>query len=180
MLHKKMAHFCRTIPVTGAGAAALFLGVTVCMLSAVIAAGANSPGLSHGANVGPAEKVAKPVSDDSVRSQPEAAENFQTVKMRVTAYCPCEKCCGRYADGVTACGHKIQPGDYFVAADRRFAFGAEMIIPGYNSDKAVEVLDRGGAIRGNRLDVFFHSHQEALNWGVKYLDVKVRQTVHGK
>jgi len=38
----------------------------------------------------------------------------------------------------------------------------------------VKVLDRGGAIRGSRLDVFFHSHQEALKWGVKYLDVKVR------
>ena len=93
--------------------------------------------------------------------------------MRVTAYCPCPKCCGQYSDGMTACGHLIEPGDTFVAADKRYAFGTQMLVPGYNHDQAVKVLDRGGAIQGNRIDVFFHSHQEALEWGVKYLDVKV-------
>jgi 3D (Asp-Asp-Asp) domain-containing protein len=68
----------------------------------------------------------------------------------------------------------IQPGDVFAAADRRYSFGTQMIVPGYNNGRAVEVLDRGGVIRGERLDVFFHSHQEALNWGVRYLDVKIR------
>jgi 3D (Asp-Asp-Asp) domain-containing protein len=49
-----------------------------------------------------------------------------------------------------------------------------MIVPGYNNSRPVEVLDRGGAIRGNRLDVFFDSHWEARQWGVKHLPVKVR------
>ena len=49
-----------------------------------------------------------------------------------------------------------------------------MVIPGYKNSQTVEVLDRGGAIRGNRLDVFFNSHQEALEWGVRHLDVKIR------
>ncbi len=94
--------------------------------------------------------------------------------MRVTAYCPCEKCCGKYSDGITASGHKIRPGDVFVAADRKYAMGAEMIVAGYNNSKPVKVLDRGGAIKGDRLDVFFYTHQEALNWGVRYIDVKIR------
>ena len=64
-------------------------------------------------------------------------------------------------------------GDAFVAADKRYSFGTEMIVPGYNHSRTVKVLDRGGAIQGNRVDVFFHSHQEALEWGVKHLDVKV-------
>ena len=101
------------------------------------------------------------------------ARVWKTVPMRVTAYCACSKCCGRYADGITACGHKIQPGDALAAADAQYAFGTEMIVPGYNAGKAVKVLDRGGLIRGNRLDVFFDSHQQALEWGVKYLQVKV-------
>ena len=104
----------------------------------------------------------------------EPSAKWQTVPMRVTAYCPCSKCCGQYADGITASGHKIQPGDAFVAADKRYPFGTGMVVPGYDNNQTVKVLDRGGAIRGNRLDVFFHSHVEALEWGVKYLDVQVR------
>jgi len=99
---------------------------------------------------------------------------WEIVQMRVTAYCPCPKCCGQYSDGVTACGYRIQPGDTFVAADGQYGFGTEMLIPGYSNSRPVKVLDRGGAIKGNRLDVFFGSHDQALEWGVKYLDVKVR------
>ncbi len=102
------------------------------------------------------------------------AGEWQTVRMRVTGYCPCPKCCGQSADGITANGHKIRPGETFVAADRRYPFGTEMVIPGYNNGQAVKVLDRGGAIRGDKLDAFFHTHQEALEWGVQYLDVQVR------
>ncbi len=105
----------------------------------------------------------------------EQSGEWQTVQMRVTAYCPCEKCCGKYSNSQTACGHKIRPGDAFVAADKEYSFGTEIIIPGYENAAPVKVLDRGGAIRGNRLDVFFGSHEEALKWGVRHLDVKVRR-----
>ena len=53
------------------------------------------------------------------------------------------------------------------------SFGTEMVIPGYNNSQPVKVLDRGGAIRGRRLDVFFNSHQKAMEWGVQSLPVKV-------
>jgi 3D (Asp-Asp-Asp) domain-containing protein len=108
------------------------------------------------------------------KPQSEPSNDWRTVRMRVTGYCPCAKCCGKYADGITASGHKIQPGETFVAADKRYAFGTEMVIEDYNDGKPVKVLDRGGAIQGNKLDVFFHTHQEALEWGVRYIDVKVR------
>lgn len=110
------------------------------------------------------------------KSEPsrEQAGQWQTVRMRVTGYCPCPKCCGESSDGITANGHKIQRGDTFVAADRRYAFGTEMVIPGYSNSQPVKVLDRGGAIRGDKLDAFFHTHREALQWGVQYLDVQVR------
>ena len=121
----------------------------------------------------PVDIVSHASLTESTRATAEQAGEWQTVRMRVTAYCPCPKCCGEYSDGITACGHKIQPGDVFVAAGIKYLFGTEMSIPGYNHAKPVKVLDRGGAIRGNRLDVFFHSHQEALKWGVKYLDIKV-------
>jgi 3D (Asp-Asp-Asp) domain-containing protein len=49
-----------------------------------------------------------------------------------------------------------------------------MIIPGYKNSETAKVLDRGGAIRGNRLAVFFSSHQETLKWSIRYFDVKIR------
>lgn len=109
----------------------------------------------------------------------------KSIKMKVTAYCACEICCGRYADGFTASGHLIHKDDMFVAADKRYPFGTWMYVPGYCrvSTKGcdygtvmrhiVYVLDRGGAIKGNHIDVYFDTHQEALEWGVQYLDVTV-------
>jgi 3D (Asp-Asp-Asp) domain-containing protein len=101
-------------------------------------------------------------------------DSWRVIRMRVTAYCPCSKCCGEYSDGITACNHHIQNGDRFVAADKRYPFGTEMIIPGYNASNPVEVKDRGGAIKNDKLDVFFNTHDEALAWGVQYLDVLVK------
>jgi 3D (Asp-Asp-Asp) domain-containing protein len=105
---------------------------------------------------------------------PDSEEHWKVVEMRVTAYCPCPKCCGEYADGITADNHRIQDGDRFVAADKRYPFGTELIIPGYNDSRPVEIKDRGGAIQGNRLDVYFDTHQQALEWGVQYLDVLIK------
>ena len=87
---------------------------------------------------------------------------------KLTAYCPGACCCGAYADGITASGHVIKPGDRFVAAPKNIPFGTMIVIPGYGR---VPVLDRGGAIKRGKLDLYFSTHREALNWGVKYFEV---------
>ena len=33
--------------------------------------------------------------------------------------------------------------------------------------------DTGSAIKGNRIDIYFDTHQEALNFGVQYADVYI-------
>jgi 3D (Asp-Asp-Asp) domain-containing protein len=83
------------------------------------------------------------------------------------------KCCGNSADGITANGYKIRCGDRFVAAPKEYSFGTKMQIPGYNGGKLVSVEDRGGAIKGNKLDVYFDTHSDALEWGDKTIEVKV-------
>jgi 3D (Asp-Asp-Asp) domain-containing protein len=93
--------------------------------------------------------------------------------MRVTAYCPCKKCCGPHAAGITASGHTITPGESFVAGPPELPFGTAILIPGYNNDLPVKVLDRGGAIQGDHIDVFFSDHDTALDWGVRYLTVTI-------
>ena len=97
---------------------------------------------------------------------------------KVTAYCPCPKCCGKWAiHKTTASGHKIKHGDRFVAAPADIPFGTMLIVPGYNGGRPVSVLDRGGAITGNHIDVFFDTHEEATEWGVQYLEVKIHEPI---
>ncbi len=86
--------------------------------------------------------------------------------MRVSAYCPCKICCGKFADGYTASG-KPAVG-LIVAAPPDISFGTVLRIPGYG---IARVQDRGGAITGNRLDVLFATHEEAKQWGVQELMV---------
>lgn len=86
---------------------------------------------------------------------------------KITAYCPCAKCCGK-TNGRTASGTTATAGRT-VAASSKFAFGTKLNIGGH----VYTVEDRGGAISGNKIDIFVNSHAEALAWGVRYLNVSV-------
>ncbi len=94
-------------------------------------------------------------------------------RMRVTAYSPDEKSCGKWADGVTASGFSVWTnGGKLVAADTRLLpFGSIITVPGYHDGKPVPVLDRGGRIKGHRLDVLYPTHQRAIKWGKQMLAV---------
>lgn len=93
--------------------------------------------------------------------------NGETYK--ITAYCSCSKCCGK-STGRTASGTKATAGRT-VAASSKFAFGTKLNIGGH----IYTVEDRGGAIKGNRIDIYVNSHAAALQWGVKYLPVSVAE-----
>ena len=84
---------------------------------------------------------------------------------KITAYCPCSKCCGK-TNGRTASGTTATAGRT-VAASGKFAFGTKLNIGGH----VYTVEDR--AINGNKIDIFVNSHTEALQWGVRYLNVSV-------
>lgn len=105
----------------------------------------------------------------------EEKTHSKTIWMVVTAYCSCKKCCGPHAQGLTASGRSIAyNGGQFVAADAKlFKFGAKLQIPGYADGQTVEVIDRGGAIKGYHLDVFFPTHEEARQWGKRWIPVTV-------
>ena len=83
----------------------------------------------------------------------------------LTGYCPCVICCGK-TNGITASGRQAV-ANHTIAADRRFAFGTQMIINGV----VYTVDDRGGAITGNHIDIFFNTHAEALAFGKRTGDV---------
>ena len=101
----------------------------------------------------------------------------KVIWLEVTAYCPCPKCCGPNARGLTASGRSIAyNGGQFVAADKKlFKFGTKLSIPGYAGGQPVEVIDRGGAIKGAHIDVFFPTHEQAREWGRKRIAVTVEE-----
>jgi 3D (Asp-Asp-Asp) domain-containing protein len=103
----------------------------------------------------------------------------RTIWMTVTAYSPDHRSCGKYADGITASGKSIWTnGMKLVAADKRLLpFGSMLSIPGYDGGAIVPVLDRGGAIKGARLDVLYPTHSTARKWGVQKLPVVVWEYV---
>ena len=89
---------------------------------------------------------------------------------KVTAYCSCPLCCGKGATGRTASGTMATAGRT-VATSSKYSFGTKLLING----KEYVVEDRGGAIQGNRIDIYMNSHSAALAFGVKYLPVQVEK-----
>ena len=117
--------------------------------------------------------------------RPPAGRQPVVMTMEITGYCNCGKCCswerpyfgifgspvisegpnkGKPKDvGMTASGTQARPGT--VAADTSvLPFGTIVYVEGYGYGR---VEDRGGAIKGNKLDLWFSSHDAALKWGRK-------------
>jgi 3D (Asp-Asp-Asp) domain-containing protein len=116
----------------------------------------------------------------------------QAVKMKrtmeITGYCKCKKCCnwrrtwrgkaviasgpskGRKKEvGITASGTKAKPGT--IAADTtRYPLGTVMYVPGYGYGR---VEDRGSAMKGDKIDLYFKSHKAALKWGRQRREVVI-------
>ncbi len=108
--------------------------------------------------------------DDEVKYDDEQGTYLGTYLL--TAYCPCEICCGQWSNTenpVTASGNPAVEG-VTIAAPSEFAFGTELVINGHT----YVVQDRGGAITGNHLDVYFSTHEKALNFAMGYYDVYMK------
>lgn len=110
-----------------------------------------------------------------------AVRPVRTMWMTVTGYSPDERSCGKWADGITASNKSVWTNAMqMVAADTRILpFGSLLSIDGYAGDQIVPVEDRGGAIKGMRLDLLYPTHEEALQWGIKHMPVTVWEYVEG-
>lgn len=99
------------------------------------------------------------------------------IKVKVTAYCPCEICCGRFADGKTFTERDADKAG--VAVDPNvFPLGSRFDIPGYNrgtnkNGSWILADDIGAGVQGYHIDIRFKTHEEAVKWGVKYLTVRI-------
>lgn len=123
------------------------------------------------------------VSKDST---PEAAETIVTPEVvqevaevlpryeyagnfKITAYCACSKCCGQWANGITANGETAIEGITIAADTSVLQFDTRVMIAG----QEYTVQDTGGAIKGNRIDIYMQEHAAALAYGVQMHDVYI-------
>jgi 3D (Asp-Asp-Asp) domain-containing protein len=130
-----------------------------------------------------AAPAADAIADPSIRwFNGRPVRPARSMWMTVTGYSPDARSCGDSADGITATLHSVWTNNMqMVAADTRvLPFGSMLTVPGYGGDQIVPVLDRGGAIKGKRLDLLYPTHEQALKWGRQKIKVIVWEYADGK
>jgi 3D (Asp-Asp-Asp) domain-containing protein len=88
----------------------------------------------------------------------------------ITAYCSCQKCCGKWSINKKTANGKTPMSNRTVAASRSIPFGTRLTIQGLKGVYVVE--DRLAARFDHRIDVYFDSHKAALAFG-KRIGAKV-------
>ena len=140
------------------------LPVILCMVTAF------SMGVWYERQHGRQEQVPVRVAYAPVfRGAPRIEKPLQWETYIATAYCPCEKCCGK-EDGITASGVKAREGITIAADWDVMPEGTIVEIEGIGYRI---VQDTGSAIKGHRIDIYFEVHEDALDFGVQEVRVRV-------
>lgn len=109
---------------------------------------------------------------DMSYSEPEEPQYEYLGEFTITAYCPCKKCCGKCADGLTASGVLAEPG--VIAVDPQIIpLGSVVMIDG----QEYRAEDTGSGIKGNRIDIYMDSHSAACNYGIQTHEVWLKAGV---
>lgn len=107
---------------------------------------------------------------------PDTTATTTTLTVKFTHYCNCKTCCGKDSDdpayGITADGSTAGTGT--LAAPKKYPFGTTITwTDPQGNDHTGTVHDRGGAIKGNRIDIWVSSHAEALRLGTYTVDATI-------
>jgi 3D (Asp-Asp-Asp) domain-containing protein len=127
------------------------------------------------------EKTAVLYSQNQVEEEKEK-ETVCLGEFVLTAYCPCEKCCGKWARSrpldengndivIGANGDRLYQGVSIAVDPAVIPYDSKVYING----KEYIAHDCGGAIKGKRIDIYFDNHQDALDFGVQYANVEVQK-----
>lgn len=107
-----------------------------------------------------------PVQDQPKEAKSEAGKEITVTATAYTAYC--DGC-----SGVTATGQDLRanPEQKVIAVDPKvIPLGSKVHIDGYGTAIAGDV---GGAIKGNKIDIFMPSYSDAIDYGVQTVKIKI-------
>ena len=105
----------------------------------------------------------------SIQVASRGMENGRQIYVTSTAYtASCNGCSGTTATGVNL---HANPNAKVIAVDPNvIPLGSKVYVDGYGYAIA---SDTGGAIKGNKIDVFFPSKSDAYRWGRKTVKIKI-------
>ena len=86
--------------------------------------------------------------------------NGKEMKVRATAYCN---------DPITSTGKKPRPYHTLAVDPKVIPYGTRVYIPEFN--KVFIAEDCGGAIKGNRIDIYMNNEYECRQWGVRNITI---------
>lgn len=109
-------------------------------------------------------------AEELITKEEKRAKIVNLGTFHITHYCPCMECCGK-TDGITASGTKAKEGRTIAVDPDIIPLGTEVEIDGHT----YIAEDIGGAIDGNRIDVYVSSHERAWELGVYDAEVLVKE-----
>jgi 3D (Asp-Asp-Asp) domain-containing protein/LysM repeat protein len=117
----------------------------------------------------PAVEAPAPAPAESAPAVEAAAPSPKEITVEATAYtASCEGCSGITATGINLLEN---PNQKVISVDPSvIPLGSKVYVEGYGEAIAG---DTGGAIQGNKIDVFIPSKQDAINFGRKQLKVTI-------
>jgi 3D (Asp-Asp-Asp) domain-containing protein len=131
------------------------------------------------------EEDAKPTEATKPKPKPKPKPNLKPLlktinlgEFKLTAYCPCAECCGIWAMNrprdeygneiiIGSSGERLTAGISVAVDTNVIPHGSKIMINGHN----YIAHDTGGSVKGNHIDIYFDSHEEAMNFGLQYAEV---------
>lgn len=96
----------------------------------------------------------------------DAATHSRT--MKITAYCGCRKCNGKWYGLPTASGTDYEEGRTIAVDKHQIPLGTHVWVNGHE----YVAEDTGKHIDWDCIDIYFDDHQEAKKFGIKYMNVE--------
>ncbi len=122
------------------------------------------------ANIETTDSASDSVLETIEDTAPETPTEIYAGRFTTTAYCSCRKCC-KGGKNLTKSGTIPRAGHTISADLNVFPLGTKLRI----GDVVYTVEDSGSGIKGNKLDIFFNSHNQALQYGRQSADVYIVQ-----
>ena len=112
------------------------------------------------------DEATKKEEEKSEEKEPTVVKTFKVTATAFTANC-------KGCSGITSTGFNLKknPDAKIIAVDPKvIPLGTKVWVEGYGEAIAA---DKGGSIKGNKIDVFMSSNKKATNWGRRTVTVKI-------